>query len=60
MRNKNLFEQKLLQLSSSLQELKRMVGDSRETGASFRSRIDGAEGIIESLQDMVEMDNSRS
>tara|TARA_R110000803_G_scaffold38678_1_gene83618 strand:- start:161 stop:343 length:183 start_codon:yes stop_codon:yes gene_type:complete len=60
MRNKNLFEQKLLQLSSTLQELKRMVGDSRETGANFRSRIEGAEEVIESLQDMVEMDNSRS
>ena len=60
MRNKNLFEQKLLQLSSTLQELKRMVGDSRETGANFRARIEGAEEVIESLQDMVEMDNSRS
>ena len=40
MRNKNLFEKKLLQLSSGLMELKRMVGDTRETAASFRKRIE--------------------
>ncbi len=43
MRNKNLFEKKLLQLSSGLMELKRMVGDTRETAASFRKRIESSE-----------------
>ena len=35
MRNKNLFEKKLVQISSILVDLKRMVGDSRETVQSF-------------------------
>ena len=60
MRNKNLFEKKLLQLSSGLMELKRMVGDTRETAASFRKRIENSETIIEDLQSMIEQDNTIS
>ena len=60
MRNKNLFEKKLLQLSSGLLELKRMVGDTRETATSFRKRIEISETIIEDLQSMIEQDNTIS
>jgi len=60
MRNKNLFEKKLLQLSSGLLELKRMVGDTRETASSFRKRIENSEAIIEDLQSMIEQDNTIS
>lgn len=60
MRNKNLFEKKLLQLSSGLLELKRMVGDTRETADSFRKRIEISETIIEDLQSMIEQDNTIS
>ena len=60
MRNKNLFEKKLLQLSSGLMELKRMVGDTRETATSFRKRIESSENIIEDLQSMIEQDNTIS
>lgn len=60
MRNKNLFEKKLLQLSSGLLELKRIVGDQRETAATFRKRIEGYEVIIEDLQSMIEQDNTIS
>ena len=60
MRNKNLFEKKLLQLSSGLMELKRMVGDTRETAFSFRKRIENSETIIEDLQSMIEQDNTIS
>jgi len=60
MRNKNLFEKKLLQLSSGLLELKRMVGDQRETATTFRKRIENQEVIIEDLQSMIEQDNTIS
>ena len=60
MRNKNLVEKKLLQMSSSMIELKRMVGDSRETAHSFVKRVESVELIIEQLQSMVESDNTIS
>jgi hypothetical protein len=60
MRNKNLFEKKLLQLSSGMLELKRMVGDQRETATTFRERIENQEVIIEDLQSMIEQDNTIS
>jgi hypothetical protein len=60
MRNKNLFEKKLVQISSILVDLKRMVGDSRETVQSFNKRVSTAESIVEDLQSMVEQDNTVS
>lgn len=60
MRNKNLIEKKLLQISSTMIELKRMVGDSRETGDNFINKIKGVETILEDLQSMVEQDNTIS
>ena len=58
MRNKNLFEKKLVQISSILVDLKRMAGDSRETVQSFNKRVTSAEDLVEDLQSMVEQDNS--
>tara|TARA_B100000780_G_scaffold207188_1_gene147565 strand:- start:846 stop:1028 length:183 start_codon:yes stop_codon:yes gene_type:complete len=60
MRNKNLFEKKLLQLSSTLVELKRMTNDSRETIQSFNVKIASGEELIEDLQSMLEQDNTIS
>ena len=58
MRNKNLFEKKLVQISSILVDLKRMAGDPRETVQSFNKRVTTAEDLVEDLQSMVEQDNS--
>jgi hypothetical protein len=60
MRNKNLFEKKLLQISSTLIELKRMTSDSRESVSSFIKKIESTEGVVEDLQSMVEQDNTIS
>tara|TARA_R110002074_G_scaffold394503_1_gene581964 strand:- start:62 stop:244 length:183 start_codon:yes stop_codon:yes gene_type:complete len=60
MRNKNLFEKKLLQISSALVDLKRMTSDPRETVQGFHKRIESVEDKIEDLQSMIEQDNTIS
>jgi hypothetical protein len=60
MRNKNLFEKKLVQLSSSIQECKRMVGDSRASGGEFIKKMEAMDEILEDLQSMIEQDNTIS
>jgi hypothetical protein len=60
MRNKNLFEKKLVQLSSSIQECKRMVGDARASGGDFIKKMESMDEIIEDLQSMIEQDNTIS